>query len=147
MTILCFIRDSLKTKVHTIKTQNLDINKPLFSVKGCNLIRFDLLNFGSLAFANCHFPSGPEESRNKYRIEAFTTIKNSALNSTPTTPKLPFKDHDLKFIFGDLNFRVNLGFEEVIERINSEETDKEELIEEMFRKDQLEEAKRYDSVI
>ncbi|CAI2367177.1 unnamed protein product [Moneuplotes crassus] len=133
MIIICFIRDSLKAKVHTVKTLNLDINKPLFSTKGCNLIRFDISNFGSFAFVNCHFPSGAEESRNKYRIQAFTTIKT-----------LPFETHDLKFIFGDLNFRVELEFDEVIERINGEE---EGLREEMLRKDQLEEAKKWDSVV
>jgi hypothetical protein len=49
-----------------------------------------------------------------------------------------FHSHDIRFIFGDLNFRVDLPYEEVMEYISGADTDKEhEVVEHLMKYDQL----------
>lgn len=53
-----------------------------------------------------------------------------------------FENHDIKFLFGDLNFRINGTYEKTLEHLKSIQPDtKEEVINELLKVDQLSRAK------
>ncbi|CAI2366695.1 unnamed protein product [Moneuplotes crassus] len=143
MATLFFCRKEIKDSIENIKTKWEDISKPFISIKGCNLVRFDIKDFGSLIFVNSHFPSGEEESNNKYRTHAFESINKIVMKDTKD--KYFYKDHDIQFIFGDLNFRVDIPFDDIIDEINSKDHADQVLIEDMLKKDQLNMFKAQDS--
>jgi hypothetical protein len=71
--------------------------------KGSCAIRFRIENT-SFAFLNCHLASGNGEIHK--RTEMVRSILDEAFSKAKTLPRA--MAHNCVFLFGDLNFRVNL---------------------------------------
>ena len=71
--------------------------------KGSCALRFRV-DETTFAFLNCHLASGSGETHR--RTEMVRTILDEAFNKAKTLPKAIA--HNCVFLFGDLNFRVNM---------------------------------------
>ena len=71
--------------------------------KGSCALRFRI-DESSFSFLNCHLASGNGEVHK--RTEMVRTIMNEAFSKAKSLPRA--MAHNCVFLFGDLNFRVNL---------------------------------------
>ncbi len=83
--------------------------------KGSCIIRFDLLK-KSFAFSCGHYASGEENNDDRLKELSEVMEKNVKENSNG---HLRLIDHDVAFVFGDLNFRVNMDNMECRSQIKS----------------------------
>jgi len=103
---------------HFMKIKNIDylIKKTgaqgILGNKGSVLYRFDLFN-KSFAFSSGHFAAG--QNAMKARTEELFDVMNCNINSNSSidTFKGRLIDHNFWFIFGDLNFRLDLDNDQV----------------------------------
>ncbi len=111
--LVVFVKESIKENVKNI--DNLIVRTGLLGTignKGSCLLRFNY-NDTSVSIANCHLSAGASN------VSARITEINEILNRTYPIRSLRFKDHDLQFIFGDLNFRIDLDFHTCKQLISS----------------------------
>lgn len=80
--------------------------------KGAVIARFNI-DDTSVIVANCHLESG--QNKEKERVQQWKDVITNAFIDNSTQYK--FMDHDVKIVFGDLNFRISLGYESVLETI------------------------------
>jgi hypothetical protein len=71
--------------------------------KGATLLRLSLHDV-SLCFANCRLPSGVD--RIEPRLKLLNKIHRKGFNGKRKIP--PVLEHDVKVLFGDLNFRISM---------------------------------------
>ena len=79
--------------------------------KGCVAIRFQFENT-SFAFKNVHLTSGQKEI--SQRLEDIRIIYNQTFNDFSSCNTYEKYYHDYKCLFGDMNFRINLPYDEVV---------------------------------
>lgn len=112
--MILFIKTPLKDKIknfdcHIIKTGLMGA----MGNKGSCLVRFDYLDT-SFAFSSGHFAAG--SSANSSRISELTEV----LNKNFPIHKIPkFKDHNIMFVFGDLNFRCDIDYQSCLNLIKA----------------------------
>lgn len=131
--LIIFVKESLKENFRNIEA--LIVRTGLLGTmgnKGSCVIRFNYLDT-SLAIACCHLAAGTSEvnSRISEMSEVITKVlpvknlarssninSNQAANNNPNNyyskymgREIRFKDHDFQFLFGDLNFRVDLDMQ------------------------------------
>jgi hypothetical protein len=112
--MIFFVKSSLKDKIKNfdcaiIKTGMMGA----MGNKGSCLIRFNYLD-SSFAFSCGHFAAG--SSHNKDRVNELSEILNKTF---PFNKDTRFKDHNIIFIMGDLNFRIDLDYDGCVKLINS----------------------------
>lgn len=75
-------------------------------------MRFNIDNT-SVAIANCHLESG--QSKADEWVEQFGEVINKAFTNKEERRLYEWNNHKIKFFFGDLNFRINLWYHDVVE--------------------------------
>jgi len=75
-------------------------------------IRFNYSNT-SFVFLNCHLTSGQKEVNG--RISDLKEVYTRSFDGSLKYQDYIMEDHDYKFLFGDLNFRIDMSYEETIE--------------------------------
>jgi hypothetical protein len=104
-----------------------------FGNKGGVVVRFDLQQTPVIC-ACCHFTSGQEKYHDRLR-NWLDIIEQSFENKDN---KYQFDSHQIKFIFGDLNFRIHSKYDEVINELgNVKEGNKADILSALFKQDQL----------
>lgn len=83
--------------------------------KGSCLIRFEFDNY-SFVFCCSHLKAGSSQANS--RASEITEILNKSFN-LKNSEEINFKDHDFQFIFGDLNFRVDIDLQNCLSFIES----------------------------
>jgi len=83
--------------------------------KGSCLIRFEFDN-SSFVFCCSHLKAGYSQANS--RTSEITEIMNKNFN-LKNSGEINFKDHDFQFIFGDLNFRVDVDLQNCLNFIES----------------------------
>lgn len=154
---IIFVKESLKENFRNIEA--LILRTGLLGTmgnKGSCVMRFNYLDT-SLAFACCHLAAGASEvnSRISELTEVITKavpVKNTNLNQSNNNAtyysssnynnsnlslnkEVRFKDHDFQFLFGDLNFRIDLDMNTVLNYIRNGDLDS------LAREDQLNKKK------
>jgi hypothetical protein len=112
--LVVFIKESLKENVRNI--DSLITKSGLLGTmgnKGSCSIRFNYLDT-SLAISCNHLTAGG--SHVGARINEITDILTKTFNGKK---EIKFRDHDIQFIFGDLNFRVDLDMSTCLQMIYS----------------------------
>jgi len=155
---IIFVKDSLKENFRNIEA--LIVRTGLLGTmgnKGSCMMRFNYLDT-SLAFACCHLAAGSSEVNS--RISEMTEVITKALpvkntnvmnqiqgntsyytgsnynyNTVSFNKEIRFKDHDYQFLFGDLNFRIDLDMTTVLNCIRNGDLEK------LGREDQLNKKK------
>ncbi len=111
---MVFIKESLKENVRNI--DNIINRTGLLGTmgnKGNCIMRFNYYDT-SIAVACCHLAAG--SSNINARIGEISDL----INKTFTGKKeMKFKEHDIQFIFGDLNFRIDLDINACLQMIES----------------------------
>jgi hypothetical protein len=108
---LVFIKESLKENIRNI--ENVIVRTGLLGTmgnKGSCLMRFNYLDT-SFSIACCHLSAGG--SNVNARIGEINEIVYKSFKD------IKFKDHDIQFIFGDLNFRIDLDISTCLQMIES----------------------------
>jgi len=105
--LLIFVKQELKTHIKNIysiimKTGFLGT----LGNKGNVMVRFDLSNDLSIAISCCHLAAGMK--KNDSRVKEIVDIMNKKIQIDNKKEEKKFKHHDIAFIFGDLNFRLEL---------------------------------------
>ena len=133
--LIIFVKESIS---HNVKFKDADIIKlgfgGVFGNKGGILFRFNYM-LTSIAFACCHLEAGSNKrqertqqiellvskelkSKNIYnKIESHDDYVLANIHSNNYLQKL--SDHDVLFLFGDLNYRVEHKFEDAMDLIMS----------------------------
>ena len=106
-----FLLDSSTTKTGVYGTMG---NKGFFTL---TLKCYDNL----ISFGSGHFEAG--QSKNEDRIETLNLLLNKAINIRDDSGYLTFKDIENWIILGDLNFRINLDFEDAFILIREKKYD------------------------
>lgn len=116
MLTLVFVKRPLLCYIHSVETATLKTGfNGFLGNKGSANVRF-MLGELSVCFTNCHLCPHPEN--NSTRVSELKDIFERITFSDPLFPQ-PM-DHDLVFLFGDLNFRLGgKGFDEVVGCLNS----------------------------
>ncbi len=157
---IIFVKESLKENIRNIEA--LIVRTGLLGTmgnKGSCVMRFNYLDT-SIVFANCHLSAGSSEVNS--RVSEMTEIITKALplkNNTGITNQIPsnnnsnyytgsnyygnssynkelrFKDHDYQFLFGDLNFRIDLDMNTTLNYIRNGD------LESLAKEDQLNKKK------
>ena len=110
--ILAFCKESIKHKIKRIETSRVKCGLGgKAGNKGGTIIRFDL-DDTSIIFANTHLESG--QKKVGARIEQFHEIQRQSFVDKNKSHKFPYEGHDLRFFFGDMNFRIDLTYENAI---------------------------------
>jgi hypothetical protein len=112
--LVVFIKESLKENVRNI--DSFIVKSGLLGTmgnKGSCLMRFNYLDT-SLAISCNHLTAGG--SHVGARINEITDILTKTFNGKK---EIKFRDHDIQFIFGDLNFRVDLDMNTCLQMISS----------------------------
>lgn len=132
--VLVFIKEELCEFVKNIETSILRTG--LYGTlgnKGSCLIRF---NFEDTSFVFCcsHLKAGSSHANSRTSEISEILSKNFALKNYK---EMKFKEHDVQFIFGDLNFRVDLDLKNSMEFINSGYIDTLFLYDQLYTKKSL----------
>jgi hypothetical protein len=112
--MIFFVKSSIKDKIKNF--DHLIVKTGLMGAmgnKGSCLIRFNYLDT-SFAFSCGHFAAGG--SANNSRINEMIEILNK---NFPIYKDLKFKEHNVAFIFGDLNFRIDLEYNVCVNAIKN----------------------------
>ncbi len=81
--------------------------------KGATVMRFKL-DDTTVALANGHLESG--QGKTEARVEQMREVLlNAFLNKDSDRKLFDFHKHKIKFFFGDLNFRINLNYCDVVD--------------------------------
>uniref|UniRef100_A0A6B2KXC7 phosphoinositide 5-phosphatase n=1 Tax=Arcella intermedia TaxID=1963864 RepID=A0A6B2KXC7_9EUKA len=112
-----------------VATQGLTGNK------GALITRFDFCDT-SVCCVCAHLTAG--QKQNEDRIQDVKEISALRFQNIPRTPHI--YSHDYIFWFGDLNFRIDLPYQDVIGRISRED------FEFLYRHDQLNKAMKTDQI-
>ncbi len=102
---ICFIKSSIQDKIKNF--DSMVIKTGLMGAmgnKGSLLVRFSYQDT-TLAFSCGHMAAG--SSNNSSRISELTDILS---RNFPIYKELKFKEHNAMFVFGDLNFRIDLEY-------------------------------------
>jgi hypothetical protein len=83
--------------------------------KGYLIVRFNFQDV-SIAFACCHLKAGIKEVQG--RVQELLDILSYNIQMK-NSKEILFKDHDIFFILGDLNFRIDLGIQECLDFIRN----------------------------
>jgi hypothetical protein len=154
---IIFVKESLKENFRNI--ESLIVRTGMLGTmgnKGSCVMRFNYLDT-SIAFACCHLAAGASEVNS--RISEMTEVITKAVpvkswnlaqasnNSTyysgsnynysglSLNKEVRFKDHDYQFLFGDLNFRIDLDMNTVLNYIRNGD------LESLAKEDQLNKKK------
>jgi len=106
--LFCFVKESLEKNISNIETSI--VKTGLLGTagnKGSVFLRFSYLDT-NFAFACAHLAAGPK--KNKDRITELIDIMHKPLLNPIINKEVQVRDHDVNFIFGDLNFRVDLEY-------------------------------------
>jgi hypothetical protein len=102
--LIVFIKESLKDNIKGIEGQIVKTGVlGTMGNKGSLLLRFNYHDT-SISLATCHLSAGSSNVNN--RIAEIGDILNKPLSIKNTK----FKEHDVCFIFGDLNFRIDMEY-------------------------------------
>ena len=71
--------------------------------KGSVIVRFKL-DDTSIMFMNCHLMSG--KGKGSKRTEEISLIMDNVFKNESKTKRVSVADHNMVFLFGDLNFRI-----------------------------------------
>jgi hypothetical protein len=103
--LLVFVKDSIKNNINNLTGTIVKTGfMGTLGNKGNCVVRFDINNI-SIALSCCHLSS--DLNKNDARIKELNDIltKNIQINHIE---EQKFRDHNVQFIFGDLNFRIEL---------------------------------------
>lgn len=110
--IMLFAKDDHKHKINNIRTSKVKTGFGGQSGnKGAVAIRFNYANT-SFAFLNCHLTSGQNQVGE--RLEDIREIYKRSFDCSQKYQDFMIQSHDYKFMFGDLNFRIALPYEQCI---------------------------------
>ncbi len=111
---IVFVKESLKENVRNI--ENIINRTGLLGTmgnKGSCIMRFNYFDT-SIALACCHLSAGSGN------ITARIGEINDIINKPFTLKKeIKFKEHDIQYIFGDLNFRIDMDLSACLQMIES----------------------------
>lgn len=132
--VLCFCRESIFDKITNVTTNKVKTGfMGNIGNKGSVVVRFDLHDT-SVIVACSHLESGDERVHD--RIKNIFDISQQSFSSV--NKEYEFEKHDVKILFGDLNFRIAYPYEATLEFIDSiNENNKEEKVKALFELDQL----------
>lgn len=100
--MIFFVKTSIKDKIQNFDSFILKTGMMgTLGNKGSCLLRFNYLDT-SFAFSCGHLAAG--SSKNQNRIQEIIEIMNK---NFPNVKEQKFKEHNIYFIFGDLNFRID----------------------------------------
>ena len=137
--ILIFARDELKNRINHIRTSKVKTGLGgQGGNKGCVAIRFNY-DDTTFAFLNCHLACGQKEVGE--RLENVREIWKRSFDCSQKFQDYMIQSHDYKFIFGDLNFRIDLSYEETIDEVHKCN------YEYLWKRDQLLNAKQGNSIL
>jgi len=101
---IVFVKDNLRQNIKNIDENVIRTGMMgTMGNKGSCLIRFNYHDT-SLVFSGGHFSA----DANNNRIQEFNNILSQTFNKDNKRRDMKFKDHDIQFVFGDLNFRLDL---------------------------------------
>ena len=106
-----YVIDSNTTKTGVYGTMG---NKGFFTV---TLKCYDSI----ISFGSGHFEAG--QSKNEDRINTLYQLLNKPINTEDYNESLTFKDAEYWIILGDLNFRIDLNFEDAFQLIREKKYD------------------------
>jgi phosphatidylinositol-bisphosphatase len=103
--MMVFVKESVKNNITNltgtiVKTGFLGT----LGNKGNVIVRFDFNNV-SFAFSCCHLTS--DLPKNEARIKELNDILTKSVLIS-NTKEMKFREHNIQFVFGDLNFRIEL---------------------------------------
>lgn len=126
--MIIFVKENLCEYISKIETCTIKTGlMGTLGNKGYCIIRFNFQDV-SLAFSCCHLKSGENETNT--RILEISEILNKNIK-LKDSKEIMIKDHDIYFIFGDLNFRLDIDIKKCLELINNRR------FKELFNYDQL----------
>jgi len=101
-----YVKKCIQPHVKDIETSRNKLGKGNMANKGACSIRFKYRD-STLCFACCHLESGRSPELELYRRkQLIKTINNAFIKERGTNMKqYSWNTHDIKVIFGDLNFR------------------------------------------
>jgi len=107
---MVYVKSSLTKEIKHLEAINIKTGMlGMSGNKGSCIIRFTMFKT-SFAFSNGHYASG--EEMNDERIKELTEILHKNLREniimSSTSKELRLLDHEVAFVFGDLNFRVDV---------------------------------------
>lgn len=114
--VLVFVKDEFCEFIRNIETASLRTG--LYGTlgnKGSCLIRFEFDEV-SLVFCCSHLKAGSSHANSRTSEISEILNKNFALKNYK---EMKFNEHDVQFIFGDLNFRIDLDLNNCLEFIKS----------------------------
>lgn len=104
-----------------------------FGNKGAVVVRFQLQQT-SVICAWCHLTSGQNEYHDRIK-NWIDILEQSFLDKED---KYLFDSHQVKILFGDLNFRIHSTYAEVVSELKSiDEESRSEILSELLKQDQL----------
>jgi len=102
--LIVFVKEKLISKIKNLDSVIIKTGMMgTLGNKGSCLIRFNY-NDTSLVLSGCHLSA----DNNKNRIQEFNNILAQNFVKDNKKKDLKFKEHDIQFVFGDLNFRLDL---------------------------------------
>jgi len=116
--VLVFIKEELCEYIKNIETASLRTG--LYGTlgnKGSCLIRFDF-DEASFVFCCSHLKAGSSHSNANSRTSEISEILNKNF-TLKNSKEIKFREHGVQFIFGDLNFRVDIDLNNCLEFIKS----------------------------
>lgn len=113
--VMLFVKDEHKHNISCIRTSRVKTGLAgSAGNKGAVAIRFNYANT-SFAFINCHLTSG--QSQISERLQDINEIYKRSFDCSQKYQDFQIYSHDYKFLFGDLNFRIALSYEQTIAEI------------------------------
>ena len=111
--ILLFVREDLAREVKQLRTVKVKTGAGgIAANKGSTSIKFNYLD-SSFMFLNCHLASGQKEYAERFsNLELCYTETLNALYNTETYERP--KPYDHQVLMGDMNWRVEMGYQEAV---------------------------------
>jgi len=105
--VLLFIKESIVPRIKDVYTGKICTGKGIGYTKnkGCSALRLSI-DKTSFMFLNCHLQSGAENKET--RVKNMNNIFEKVFQKHETKGVANVMDSDFVFVFGDLNFRVDL---------------------------------------
>jgi hypothetical protein len=116
-----YIKNIHINNISKVKDSVYSVGKLGAGNKGSIGIRFRLYE-NTFCFVTAHLAAGQKEKKVEVRNENFHTImKNMVFEDEETT--INIDEHDFIYFYGDLNYRINLDFDKVVQLVEKRDLD------------------------
>lgn len=114
--IFLFVREDSVNSIRRMHTAKIKTGvKGMAANKGSTALRFNYEDT-SMMFLNCHLTSG--QKKVKERFDDLQLCYQESLQSFTANANESNKEQDLQFLLGDMNWRVDLSYEEAVYMAN-----------------------------